>query len=40
MINIYQVLPRLYTNRQGENIPNGTIYENGCGKLNYFTSKV
>ncbi len=31
---IYQVLPRLYTNTRGANKKNGTITENGCGKLN------
>lgn len=36
-INIYQILPRIATNKGERNIPNGTIEENGCGKLNYFT---
>lgn len=31
---IYQLLPRLYSNTRGENKRNGTIIENGCGKLN------
>ncbi len=39
MINIYQVLPRLFGNESTTNQPNGTIEENGCGKLNYFTDK-
>ena len=35
---IYQVLPRLYGNRNTTRKPNGTIGENGCGKLNDFSS--
>ena len=31
---IYQLLPRLYSNTRGTNKVNGTINENGCGKLN------
>ena len=31
---IYQLLPRLYTNTRDNNKPNGTITENGSGKLN------
>ena len=38
-IIIYQVLPRLYGNRNLTRKPNGTIEENGCGKLNDFTDK-
>lgn len=38
-IIIYQVLPRLYGNRNTTNKPNGTLNENGCGKLNDFSSK-
>ncbi len=34
---IYQVLPRLYGNRMDTCIPNGTIEQNGCGKMNDFT---
>lgn len=30
---IYQLLPRLYTNTKGMNIPWGTIGQNGCGKM-------
>lgn len=30
---IYQLLPRLYTNTRGMNIPWGTIGQNGCGKM-------
>ena len=37
MINIYQILPRLFTNTKGTNIPNGSIEENGCGKMNDLT---
>ncbi|MBO7337590.1 MAG: alpha-amylase [Paludibacteraceae bacterium] len=40
MINIYQLLPRLFCNANGKNIENGTIEENGCGKLNSMTAKV
>ncbi|HKL71866.1 MAG TPA: alpha-amylase family glycosyl hydrolase, partial [Marinilabiliaceae bacterium] len=36
---IYQLLPRLFGHAKGENKPNGTIEENGCGKFNYITSK-
>lgn len=36
---IYQVLPRLFTNYNSTRKYRGTIEENGCGKLNYFTSK-
>ena len=38
-IVIYQVLPRLYGNRNTTRKPNGTISENGCGKLNDFSAK-
>ncbi len=31
---IYQLLPRLYSNTRETNKKNGTINENGCGKLN------
>lgn len=34
---IYQVLPRLYGNKQTNNIKSGSIEENGCGKMNDFT---
>lgn len=37
-IIIYQVLPRLYGNQKGQNKRNGSIQDNGCGKLNDFTS--
>ena len=36
-ILIYQVLPRLYGNRQTNNRPSGSLAENGCGKMNDFT---
>ncbi len=39
-IVIYQIFSRLYTNSQGSNTPNGTIVQNGCGKMNHFTEKV
>ncbi len=35
---IYQVLPRLYGNKEGKNTANGSIAENGCGKMDDFTS--
>ncbi|MCU4177186.1 alpha-amylase family glycosyl hydrolase [Carboxylicivirga sp. N1Y90] len=31
---IYQILPRLFTNKKQSNIFNGAIEDNGCGKLN------
>lgn len=37
---IYQLLPRLFANYTAEPMPNGTIAENGCGKLNSITPKV
>lgn len=39
-IVIYQIFSRLYTNSQGNNVPNGTIEQNGCGKMNHFTENV
>jgi glycosidase len=39
-ISIYQVLPRLFGNRNPHPIPNGSIEENGCGKLSAFTGTV
>lgn len=36
-ITIYQVLPRLFMERRGGNIRNGSIEQNGCGKMNCFT---
>lgn len=38
-IIIYQILPRLL-NKKTSNIPNGTLAENGCGKMAFFTRKV
>lgn len=37
---IYQVLPRLYGNLNTHRKPNGSIEENGCGKMNDFTEEV
>ena len=37
---IYQVFTRLYGNRNTTRKPNGTIVENGCGKMNDLTPKV
>lgn len=37
---IYQVLPRLYGNLNTHRKPNGSIEENGCGKMNDFTDEV
>ena len=36
---IYQVIPRLFTNYNPSPVPNGTIEQNGCGKLNAITPK-
>lgn len=38
-IIIYQVIPRLFGNDNHTKIPNGTIKQNGCGKLSAFTPK-
>lgn len=37
---IYQLLPRLFANTCGNCIPNGTIAQNGSGKMNSITSTV
>ena len=37
---IYQVLPRLFGNKNHTRKPGGTIEENGCGKFNNFTPSV
>ncbi len=37
---IYQVLPRLFGNKNLSRKPGGTIQENGCGKFNNFTPSV
>ncbi len=37
---IYQVLPRLFGNQNTTRKENGTLKENGCGKLNNFTDAV
>lgn len=37
---IYQLLPRLYGNRNTMRKKNGTIDENGCGKMNDITTSV
>ena len=37
---IYQVLPRLFGNANATRKENGTIEENGCGRLNNFSDKV
>ncbi|MDR0413652.1 MAG: alpha-amylase [Dysgonamonadaceae bacterium] len=39
-IILYQVLPRLFGNRTPNPVPNGSIEENGCGKLSAFTREV
>ena len=36
---IYQVFTRLFGNSNISRIPNGTIEQNGCGKMNDFTNK-
>ncbi|MCR5569878.1 MAG: alpha-amylase family protein [Paludibacteraceae bacterium] len=38
-IVIYQVLPRLFGNQCTENIKNGTLLQNGCGKFADFSEK-
>ena len=38
-IIIYQVLPRLFGNDNNCCVPNGTLQENGCGKMADFTGK-
>ena len=38
-IIIYQLLPRLFSNFNATRKNNGTIKENGCGKLNLITPK-
>ena len=37
-ILIYQVFTRLFGNRNPSRVENGTIAENGCGKMNHFTA--
>lgn len=39
-ITIYEVLPRLFGNSTPNPVPNGTITENGCGKLSAFSGSV
>jgi glycosidase len=36
---IYQLLPRLFGNKKSQNIPYGTIVQNGSGKFNDITDK-
>lgn len=38
-MNIYQVLPRLYGNKTHNNIPSGSLQQNGCGKMAWFLKK-
>jgi glycosidase len=38
-IIIYQVFPRYFGNRNTNAVPNGSLQQNGCGKLNDFTMK-
>ncbi|MDE6296548.1 MAG: hypothetical protein K2L89_01765 [Muribaculaceae bacterium] len=37
---IYQAFPRIFTNTNDSNIPNGTLEENGSGKLNDISAKL
>lgn len=37
---IYQVFPRIFTNTNATCVPNGTLAQNGCGKMNHFTDCV
>lgn len=39
-IIIYQIFTRLFGNRTNKCIKNGTITENGCGKMSFFTEEV
>ena len=39
-IVIYQLLPRLFSNTCDKCVINGTIEENGCGKMNDITATV
>ena len=39
-ISIYQVLPRLFGNTNSNNVPNGSLEENGSGKFDDFTPDV
>jgi glycosidase len=36
---VYQVLPRLFGSYQSQQIENGSIEQNGCGKFSFFTRK-
>lgn len=37
---IYQIFTRLYCNSSKQQLPSGTIAENGCGKMNSFTPEI
>ena len=37
---VYQVFTRLFSNRNTARIENGSLTENGCGKMNDFTPTV
>ena len=37
---IYQLLPRLFTNYNEHCVPNGSLQQNGSGKMNYITPEV
>ena len=37
---IYQLLPRLFTNTNTTCVPNGTLAQNGSGKMNQITDAV
>ena len=39
-IIIYQVFTRLFGNKSHGKIHNGTLAENGCGKMNFFDEKI
>lgn len=39
-MTIYQIFTRLYGNHCSINVPNGTMEQNGCAKMNGFTDKV
>ena len=39
-IIVYQIFTRLFSNRNTARIENGSLTENGCGKMNDFTPTV
>ena len=37
---VYQILPRLFGNKNKSLVPNGSIEQNGCGKMDDLNSDV